>query len=374
MRDQNPLAKSQNIESSTPRRHASTNHRPVATDNYTPMVRILTTIALALALACSGVTAARAAHPAAVARAHPLVASLAGNPSAPHVAANPSPTMSAADAQIEAALLYRLTHVPILPAYRFYITRPGDTVESIAKRFHDVAWLVRRRNGGLWDMAPNELIRVWQWPFNAAHWATVTYQTDRPQVYTIQPGDSLWAIALKLHTDIQTLTAENGLDSGATIYAGQRLVLHHYTSHQRRVWVPGVSASALHTGLLLTDIANIVGTDAALVKGLVWNESGWQMRDGSSGEIGMVQIMPDTARWVQRALIGYTLDPRVPENNILEGTLLLAYYLDTNHHDTHKALALYHSGDTTPNKRNGTYIRAVLSLRQYFYHHPRVGF
>lgn len=278
------------------------------------------------------------------------------------------------DRAAQAALVARLTHTPVLPSYQTYVTRPGDTMESIARRFHDVAWLIRRRNGGLWQPAPGTRIAVLRWPFDAPHWTTLTTRTDRPQTYTIQPGDSLWSIAGKLHTDTHTLASENGIGDGATIYAGQQVVLHHYTLHQQRVWVPGVPSSNLSTGLLLTDMANLVGTDAALIKGLAWHESGWRMVTGASGEIGMVQIMPQTARWVERNLLGYTLDPRVPTNNALIGTTLLAYYLDINHHDTHKALALYHSGNMQANRRNGDYIRAVLALRTYFYHHPRVGF
>jgi soluble lytic murein transglycosylase-like protein len=86
-----------------------------------------------------------------------------------------------------------------------------------------------------------------------------------------------------------------------------------------------------------------------------------------------MQLMPYMASWVQRALIGYKLDPNVPVNNALEGTLLLQYYLDIMHGDTHAALALYHSGNRLGNKRNGSYIRPIMSLRAYFYHYPRAG-
>jgi soluble lytic murein transglycosylase-like protein len=106
---------------------------------------------------------------------------------------------------------------------------------------------------------------------------------------------------------------------------------------------------------------------------VAWHETGWVMERGPSGEIGMMQLMPYMARWVQRALVGYNLNPNTPENNVLEGALLLAYYLDVTGHNTHKTLALYHSGDTSPDRRNGQYIRAVLGLRAYFYHHPRAG-
>jgi len=282
-------------------------------------------------------------------------------------------TTSAIDAHVEAMMVQRLTHQAARPVYTFYTVRSGDTVASIAERFHDVAWLIRRRNGGLWAMVPGQQIRVWQWPFGTPYYAIRTVTTDKPQFYVVRSGDTVGGIAGKLNTTVSILADENGLGDASLIYAGQTLVLHHYTAHQRRTLVPGVPASRLHAGLLLTDVANLVGTDAALVRGLSWHESQWQSVRGSSGEIGMMQIMPYMADWVQRTLIGYKLDPKVPVNGVLEGTLLLQYYLDMTHGDVHRSLALYHSGNVRANPRNGVYIRACLALRDYFYHHPRVG-
>lgn len=164
----------------------------------------------------------------------------------------------------------RLTHQPVRQVYTFYTVRPGDTVARIAKRFHDVAWLLRRRNGGLWNMGPGQQIRVLQWPFGTPYFAVRPYVTDRPQSYDVRPGDTLSAIAARMHTDPLTLSGQNGLGDGSLIYAGQRLVLHHYATHLHRTLVPGVPAERLHTGLLLTDVANLTGVDAALVKGLAW--------------------------------------------------------------------------------------------------------
>jgi len=287
--------------------------------------------------------------------------------------ARPDAAQAAADARAEALMVDKLTRQPVRPVYTFYTVRPGDTVEGIAKRFHDASWLLRRRNGGLWTMAPGQQIRVLQWPFGTPYFAIRPSVTDHPRFYTVRSGDTLSAIAGLLGTDTYTLSAQNGLGDGRLIYAGQRLVLHRYTTRLRRVLVPGVPAARLHTGLLLTDMANLSGIDAALVKGLAWRETQWTMVRGASGEIGMMQIMPFMARWVQRALVGYNLDPNVPANNALEGTLLLAYYLDVTGHNDHKALALYHSGDTLASRRNGLYITRVEQYRAYFYHHPRAG-
>lgn len=282
-------------------------------------------------------------------------------------------TSIAAEDPEAVAVQYQLQHAPVTPSYQLYTVRQGDTLQRIAQRYHDAAWLIARRSGG-WQIWPGKRLTVLQWPFDRAYTLTLTTRTDRPGRYTVKSGDSLSTIAAALRTDVPTLAGENGIDPAAYIYAGQQLVLHHYTYHYRPVQVPATPIARLHTGLLLTDMANMVRMDSPLFKALVYHESGWQMVRGGSGEIGMSQLMPYMADWVQRALLGYRLDPRVPANNALEGALLLAYYLDINHHDAHKALASYHSGNELPNRRNGDYIRAIAGLRAYFYHHPRIGY
>jgi LysM repeat protein len=251
---------------------------------------------------------------------------------------------------------------------------PGDNLTTIAHRFHDMAWLLRRRNGGLWQMGPGALIWVWDWPFDTPSWIIHTYRTDRPRVYIVRSGDTLSAIAVRLGVSMQTLAGENNLGSGDLIFPGQRLVLHHVTIRTQQTLVPPLSGASLPRGLLLTDIAAMVDLDPALLKALAWHESGWRMVRGHSGEIGMVQIMPEMARWVQKQLVGYPLNPQAPVNNALEGALLLAYYLDTNQHDVTKALSMYHSGYIRQDDRNKTYVQAVLALRAYYAGHPRAGF
>lgn len=279
-----------------------------------------------------------------------------------------------AAAAVERAHVASLTTKPVQRSYISYVVQPGDTVASIAKRFHDVAWLIRRRNGGLWSMTPGQAILVWHWPFGVPSYTLVP--ADFPQTYTVKSGDNLGAIATALRTDVAALVSENGLaDGGNVLSLGQTLTLHHYsTTVKQRVFVPGVSAEQVSTGLLLTDIANMVGTDAALMKGLVWHETGWTMVRGASGEIGMVQIMPYMSAWVEKTLVGYPLDPHTRKDNILEGTLLLQYYLDATRGDVHKSLALYHSGNMLADSRNGDYLNAILALRAYYYHNPRAGF
>jgi LysM repeat protein len=263
---------------------------------------------------------------------------------------------------------------PILPAYILYVARAGDTAPSIAQRFNDASWLLSKRNGGLDRIAPGQRITVLAWPFDRAYTAVEDIRTDKPQTYVVAPGDSLWGISVSLNTTMHKLLSDNGLTIHSVIVPGMRLLLHHYTDHWRRVSIPFVASAGIHTGLLLTDVANMVGVDAALFKAMVWKESRWKMMTGRSGEIGMVQIMPATARWIERTLVGFPLDPRVPINNALLGALLVKHYMNVTRNNMAKALALYHSSNVLLSKRNRTYIQEVLHYRDYFYHHPRAGF
>ncbi len=339
-----------------------------ATATVAPPSATATLVPTATALAAVSVTPALTATKPLTAPSLSAATVLTGTAAAAALKRDP------AAATAEQARVTALTTKPVQRSYISYVVQPGDTVESIAKRFHDVAWLIRRRNGGLWTMAPGQTILVWRWPFDAPSYALVP--EDLPQTYAVKAGDTLSAIATTLRTDVATLVSENGLaDGGSFLSVGQALTLHHYSATaKQRVFVPGVSADRLSTGLLLTDLPNVVGTDAALVKGLVWHETGWTMVRGASGEIGMVQIMPYMSSWVEKTLVGYALDPYTRADNILEGTLLLQYYLDATRGDVHKSLALYHSGNMLADPRNGDYLRAILALRDYYYHNPRAGF
>jgi LysM repeat protein len=47
----------------------------------------------------------------------------------------------------------------------------------------------------------------------------------RPQTYTVQPGDSLWAIAHRLQIRVSSLVSANGLDEQKPLQIGQKLLL-----------------------------------------------------------------------------------------------------------------------------------------------------
>jgi LysM repeat protein len=47
--------------------------------------------------------------------------------------------------------------------------------------------------------------------------------TRRPDIHVVRRGDTLYALAQRLGTDVQTLAQANGIKAGARLHAGQRL-------------------------------------------------------------------------------------------------------------------------------------------------------
>jgi soluble lytic murein transglycosylase-like protein len=85
--------------------------------------------------------------------------------------------------------------------------------------------------------------------------------------------------------------------------------------------------------------------DPALVMAVAWQESGWQNDVVSrAGAIGIGQLLPSTAAFVSRDLIGVPLDPHVPEDNIRMTARYLHWLLKRTGGDLDLALAGYFQG------------------------------
>jgi LysM repeat protein len=257
------------------------------------------------------------------------------------------------------------------PVFAAYVVRPGDTFDSIARTFHDASWLIRQRNGLSRLPAPGRSVTVLVWPFHAARVMAEVVVIDSPTRYQVRPGDSLWRIARLLHTTLARLAADNHLAANAPIHPGQLLILHHLHAVRRRAYLPALRARDVSLPLLIRAVARFAHLDPALFEAVTWYESRWRMVRGSSGEIGVVQIMPATATAVQRHLLGYPVDSTVLEENLYQGAVLLAWERAISGDSVPAALALYHSGYSAADGRNVVYIRNVLSLARYFARHPQ---
>jgi membrane-bound lytic murein transglycosylase D len=118
-----------------------------------------------------------------------------------------------------------------------YSVQRGDTVASIARRFATKPEVIRELNElGLSDplvietalRVPSSNIVL---PEKAARAAMLVdspvrlrrHRGVRPDIRVVRRGDTLYGIAQRLGTDVQTLAAANGLRPGDRLHAGQKL-------------------------------------------------------------------------------------------------------------------------------------------------------
>ncbi len=159
------------------------------------------------------------------------------------------------------------------------------------------------------------------------------------QVYVVQPGDSLTAIAAHSAVPTGTLATLNDLDPANALLIGTRLT------------VP-VSAAHASLGSMPTDVPDLLDTWAErlgvsehLVRALAWMESGYQPDVVSSvGAQGVLQVMPTTRDFVEQVLVGHPL-PQTTEGNIEVGVLYLRHLLSQFDGDTDLALGAWYQGE-----------------------------
>jgi soluble lytic murein transglycosylase-like protein len=83
-----------------------------------------------------------------------------------------------------------------------------------------------------------------------------------------------------------------------------------------------------------------------MVKALAYVESSWnQAALSPAGATGVMQLMPDTAAWLERDVFGYELNEQESAyDNVKGGTRLLKILVDAHGGDVDSALASYYQG------------------------------
>ncbi|HEY3729287.1 MAG TPA: lytic transglycosylase domain-containing protein [Solirubrobacteraceae bacterium] len=93
--------------------------------------------------------------------------------------------------------------------------------------------------------------------------------------------------------------------------------------------------------------------DAALIAGVIYAETKFDARTSSAGAVGLMQILPATARFLAHrsgATTFSTADLSTPQVNIAYGSYYLRYLLDEYHGSTVLALAAYNGGEANVNR------------------------
>ena len=273
-----------------------------------------------------------------------------------HLVPSPNPLAGPAAAGTATAIL--MSGGPA--AAGTHTVRSGETLSGIAAHYGTTTDRLARVNG-LGN--PNVIfagarLRV---PGSAASTA----------VHEVGAGEMLSDIATRYGTTIERLAKANKLADPNLIVIGQRLK------------VPGAGASTATSSTaatstatsddvegLLESHAQARGLDGSLVKAVAWQESNWRQEARSSaGAIGVMQVMPDTADFVNEALGAGDLNVRDAADNVELGVTYLDHVID-GQGDERKGLAAYYSGPGNVGERlkpyQKEYVDSVEALKERF--------
>lgn len=191
-------------------------------------------------------------------------------------------------------------------------------------------------------------------------------------VHVVAAGDTLTSIAQRYQTTIPALVKANSLRRQDHIVIGQQLKVMMPAS-----WAHVPARLRAHPSRLallpsFEKWADLNDVPADLLKATTYLESGWDnSRVSSTGAVGIGQLMPDTAAFIQRELIGSRLDPTTPDDNIRMSARYLRFLLKGAKGDTKLALMRYYQGIGSLQK-NGAYPQTkryaadVMALRKHF--------
>jgi LysM repeat protein len=138
----------------------------------------------------------------------------------PTVTAEPTVAPSPTPVQVEP------TATPPPPAVTggcYYVVRRGDTLFSIARRFGTTIGAIAQANGlsnPRYIRAGQRLIIPGAYPAGAPPQAV-----PGATVYIVRPGDTLYSIARRYHTTVAAIAWANGIANPRYIWVGQRLTI-----------------------------------------------------------------------------------------------------------------------------------------------------
>ena len=217
-----------------------------------------------------------------------------------------------------------------------HTVRAGETLWDLAQRFGTSVNALARANG---ISNPSLIVAGTKIAVSGGDGASATASMGGA-THTVQAGETLSDIAARFGVSVSSLARANGIQNPNLIVAGTSIS------------IPGAATgatpapvSATEVGYLLEQEAVANGVNPSLVKAMAYQESGWQQDVVSSaGAIGVMQVMPGTARWVNKVLLGgASLNVRQAHDNIKMGVSYMRYLLSIMPTQD-QALAAYYSG------------------------------
>jgi len=252
-----------------------------------------------------------------------------------------------------------------------HTVRSGETLSGIAARYGVSVSSLARANG---ITNPNLVVAGTTITISGGGGAGSGSTSGGSTSHTVRSGETLSDIAARYGVSVSSLARANGLSNPNLVVSGTSLSI---PSGGATVTTGGAPAptttqvSSSEIGYLLEQEALSNGVSTSLVKAVAYQESGWQPHVVSSaGAIGVMQVMPDTADWVNQVLLGGTsLDVRNAHDNIKMGVSYLRYLLSIMP-TQEKALAAYYSGPgnvgSSLHNYQRVYVDAVLAHTSRF--------
>jgi soluble lytic murein transglycosylase-like protein len=236
-----------------------------------------------------------------------------------------------------------------------YTVRRGDTLSDVARR-HGTSVAALARMNRLSN--PNFIV--------AGRSLRVPTSVGVASVHVVRTGETLSAIAARYGTSVDSLARINRISDPNLIVAGTKLKVP--VGSPETTALESAPTSSIEASLENQSATHAV--DTSLTKAVAWQESGWQQDVRSkAGAIGVMQVMPDTAKFVNRSLGGGKLNVRRADDNVHLGVMYLRHMLKTMG-SKRKALAAYFAGPGNVNRRltrpQRHYANNVLAIRNRF--------
>jgi N-acetylmuramoyl-L-alanine amidase len=229
---------------------------------------------------------------------------------------------------------------------------PGETLSAIAQRYGTSVQALVDANR-LTDpdlIVSGQLLRV-------------PVRERAAAVHVVRTGETLSGIAARYGTTAEALARANRIKDVNLVVAGASLKVPGRSSATEAPRVSGIEVA-------LEREARNRGLSSSLVKAVAWHESGWQQDVTSErGAVGVMQVMPGTARYVNGYLGGRGLDLRKTRDNVRLGVIYLEHLLEAMP-TRRKALAAYLSGPGAVGRRlkgyQRHYVRTIKALTPRF--------
>jgi N-acetylmuramoyl-L-alanine amidase len=169
--------------------------------------------------------------------------------------------------------------------------------------------------------------------------------------YVVRPGDSLIAISKRFDVPVAELRLANkALAASNVIKVGQTIQIPVSKSKTGLPQSIRSNPERLRLRRVIRHWSKANNIPADLVEATLYLESGWnQSRISSTGAVGVGQLMPGTAVYIKRDLIGpraggLTLNEALPEHNIRMSARYLRHLLTVTNGDVDFALQGYYQG------------------------------